>query len=495
MNKQTRMRWIVVTALALAVPVLSACAAAVDTSKSYSRGEINRGAIVSADTIRVNEYLNYYEQRFPEPGDQPLGLDLRLGNPLIPAQGEVAWLQIGLQARRGSQDIRTPLNLALVLDVSGSMDSVEKMPYLKRSLELFLPSLAPDDIVSLVAYSDDAWIVRPPAEVGDGSWIHQSVALLQPTQSTNLHAGLMLGFQLVDQNFDVRRNNRVILLTDGIANQGVVDPERIAADALSFNQAGIYLSTVGLGYDLDDDLLSTLARQGHGAYHFVDSPEEMDKIFRQEAAGLVERVANDVRLTIETAPGVALAWVSGLDDLPPAGGAEIVTIDMGAGDSQVIMAQLQVPPGPVGEKNLATITLTYQDAFAQRQRQVRQPVIATLIQGESYHPLADIEVRRNATIVASAQALRDIDGLFDQGRYEEAWRLAHQMEDELRTIAALAGDPQLVEDADLFQRYQLTLVDALGYDPAKQGFPEGAIPGETEQRWGSEADLPTVEVR
>ena len=493
--KKNQKRWREMALISLASLLLGACAAGVDTSKSYSRAVINRGAIVSADTIRINEYLNYYEQRFPEPIDQPLGLDLRLGNPVIPAHGDVAWLQIGIQARSAEENIKTPLNLALVLDVSGSMSSDSKMFNLKRSLEVFLPSLAPDDIVSIVAFSDDAWVVRNPAEVGNGDWIYHAVNSLYPMQSTNLNAGLMLGFKLVDNHFDIRRNNRVILLTDGIANRGEMNPQRIAAAALDYNEQGIYLSTIGLGYDFDDDLLSTLAHQGNGAYHFVDSPEEMDKIFRKEVDGLIERVANDVRVIIDPAPGVSLNKVSGLDSLPPSGGAEVITIDMGTGDSQVIMAELHVSPGLAGEKTLADITLRYEDAFAQRMREITLPVVATIRQIDQYYPLADIEVRRNATILASAQALRDIDKLFNQGRYQEAWELAYQMEWSLRSVASLTGDPQMIEDADLFQRYQLTLAEALGYDPGL--VPEHPQEGGDEvlERWGVDADFPTIEVR
>jgi Ca-activated chloride channel family protein len=287
----------------------------------------------------------------------------------------------------------------------------------------------------------------------------------------------------------------VILLTDGIANRGETNPKRIASAALAYNEVGIYLSTVGLGIDLDDDLLSTLARQGHGAYHFVDSPEEMDKIFRQEVEGLVERVANDVRVIIDPAPGVFLNKVSGLEDVPPSEGAEIVTIDMGAGDSQVIMVELFVQPGVSGQKTLAEVTLRYEDVFGQRQREISLPVLASIRPMKEYYALEDIEVRRNATILASAEALQDIDRLFNNGHYQLAWELAYQMEGSLRSMAALSGDPQLIEDADLFQRYQITLADALGYDPAYSTDQPLEGWGDQEERWGTADDFPTVEVR
>lgn len=467
--------------LALAAVVMAACSTAQDASKSYSRAVINRGAIVPAENIRVHEYLNYYEQRFPFPSHEPLGLDVRLGNPEVPLNGGLVWLQIGLQARATEKMERTPLNLALVLDTSGSMDAPDKMPYLKQSLMVFLSSLRPEDQVALVTYNDTAHLLWQSQLVGDGSWIRATVESLQPDGSTNLHAGLLLGLQEVERSFDIRRNNRVILLTDGIANRGVTDAGKIAAEALSYNQRGIYLSTIGLGLDFNDQLLSTLAQQGRGAYHFVDSAQEMDKVFRQEVEGLVERVANDVRISIQPVAGVELLMVTGSEGSPPANGAQVVLQDMGAGDSQVLMVQLQAGAGAIGGRRLAQVTLSYFDVFAQRTREATQ--IVDVYRGDvtRYDPLADIEVLRNVTIIGSAKALIAIDDLFKSQRYESAFNIAQAMEQDLRRVSALAGDGQMVEDADLFARYQVTLSNALGYDPIT---PPQAPNGYQPPRWG-----------
>jgi Ca-activated chloride channel family protein len=482
----------------LVIPIiLSGCAGSIDTSKSYGRAVINRGSIVPADTIRVNEYLNYYEQRFPEPDHGALGLDLRLGNPLLPISRNEAWLQIGIQARSGTETIRTPLNLALVLDTSGSMADREKMPYLKASLEVFLGSLKPEDRIAIITYNTHAQVLRSSQPVGDGRWISNVVRQLRPDGYTNLYDGLIAGFEQVSDHYDLRFNNRVILLTDGIANQGVTDPQRIAGDALAYNDQGIYLSTIGLGYDLDDDLLSTLAYQGHGAYHFVDSAEEMDKIFRQEVQGLVEKVAEELTLVLQPLNGVQLAWVSGFEGTTPAAGARIKLPDMGAGESQVVMVRMLVPDGPAGPVQLASVGLEFQDVFAARPASVQATLSASRTNSGPRDALIDVEVQRNATIVQSAEALIQIDGLFNQGRFLEAWTLAHDMEFRLREVAAAAGDPQMIEDADLFQRYQLTLASALGYDPARESPRESS--GQ-EQRWGSgetgnPTQLPEIEVR
>jgi uncharacterized protein YegL len=497
--KPWTLHWIVVLGLWGAGAVLVGCAPSVDASKAYTRGTINRGAIVPAESVRVGEYLNYYQQRFPEPVDQPLGMDLRLGNTFMPLDGGEMWVQIGLQARRGQPSMRTPLNLALVLDTSGSMAAGDKMPYLKQSLLVFLDSLQPDDEVAIVVYSTEAHVLRRSQPVGDGRWIRNVVESLSPGGNTNLYDGLMAGFDEVQHSFDLRRNNRLILLTDGRANTGVTSADSIAAGALAYNQQGIYLSTIGLGMDMNDPLLSELARQGKGAYHFVDSTEEMDKIFRQEVEGLVEQVAGDIRLSIRPLDGVKLASVTGFEGQPPARGAQVDLPPMGAGDSQVVMACLQVGPGPGGIRQLVEIDLEYSDLFARQARRERGVLTVTAANGDGFDPLADVEVRRNATIVQSAEALKAIDALFTQGRYAEAWALANAMEARLRTVAAQAGDSQMVQDADLFRRYQITLAGALGYDPASEST---SMPDNLQQpqRWGATPlpdnwALPTIELR
>jgi uncharacterized protein YegL len=475
--------------------VLSACAASQDASKAYSRGLIERGAIVPAENIRVHEYLNYYDQRFPVPADEPLGLDLRLGNTEIPTMGGEVWLQVGLQARAAVQQVRTPLNLALVLDASGSMAEPGKMSYLRQSLIVFLETLQAEDIVSIVTYDTSARVIRPAAYVGDKRWIEEAVMQIQTGGQTNLHAGMMLGFEQVDQHFDVRRNNRVILLTDGIANVGETSPVRIAEHAREYNDKGIHLSTIGLGMDMNDELLSELAQQGRGAYHFVDSAEEMEKVFVEEAEGLVERVANDVQVLIEPAPGFSLREVTGYESVPPAEGAMVQMQDMGAGDSQVLLARLEGTSAAAGIRTVATVTLVYEDPFAQRMRQMSSTLTIVVSNMANYDPVEDIELRRNVTIVETAEALKRIDELYLQGEYLSAWQVARAMEIQLREVAVQTGDQQMIDDADLFGRYQLTLESALGYDPEQEQAHPTPFEGSEQQpqRWGTET-LPTITI-
>jgi Ca-activated chloride channel family protein len=464
-SPQIRVDWLLLMLLLLALISTAACGGqAPEASKARSRAVINAGAIVPAEEVRVAEYLQYYEQHFPEPSQDAVGLDLRLGNSRMPAQGGPVWLQMGLQARSAETDIVAPLNLALVIDRSGSMSDQGKMDYVKQSLRIFLESLKPEDRVAIVTYSDEAELLLPAQPVGEGRWVQGVIDRIQPGGSTNLHAGMLLGLQEVDRTFDVRRNNRVILLTDGIANVGGTDPNQIAADALTYNQRGIYLSTIGLGLEFNDALLSQLADQGQGGYSFIDSAQEMERVFREHVAGLKQRVASEVSLTVIPEAGVQLAGLTGLEGVLPAEGASVPLWPLGSGDSAVILAHLQVQPmaGPAGVRPLARVQLNYFDEFARRPVVVEQVITVEIAPNLSgYDPTWDLEILRNVTIQQTAEGMREIDRLFQAGQYEEAWRLAGQLEAQLTNVAQLTGDSQMGEDVKLMQRYQQTLAEAV----------------------------------
>jgi hypothetical protein len=495
---------IVLAFLCIGIAVLSACASgsAPEAAKPRARAVINSGDIVPADEIRVAEYLQYYDQYFPEPINDSVGLDLRLGNTQFPAQGCMAWLQIGLQTKSATSEFVAPLNLALVIDASGSMSTADKMPYVKQSLAIFLRSLNPDDIVSIITYNDNARVLLPARQLGDGRWVQSVIDEIEPGGSTNLHAGMILGFKEVDRNFSIHRNNRVMLLTDGIANTGVTDPKAIAADALAYNQKGIYLSTIGLGLDFNDALLITLADQGKGGYTFVDSAQEMDRVFREQAASQKQAVADDVVVHVMLADGIRLIGLTGLESTPPAGGASVNLWPMSIADSEVVLAQLQVGAGGNGPRRIATVQLDYYDLLAQRQVTTEKTISGEMSSEiASYDPTWDLEILRNVTIQNTAECMKRISQMFDTTQYEAAWRLAVDLEQQLTEVARLTGDSQLNDDAALMRRYQQTLVDAVWQTEQRQPrlgeTPTAPENGERPYRGGTTTtpDLPEVEIK
>lgn len=485
MNKQSLAIKAAVCLAVTGIMLLAACspAHAPEASKPIARAAINRGDIVPASQIRTAEYLQYYDQHFPEPGKDAVGLDLRLGNNNIPAQGGTSWLQIGLQTKSAESTFVAPLNLAIVIDASGSMVDSDKMPFLKQSLAIFLRSLNSRDIISIVVYSTDAKVLLPAQPLGDGRWIQSVIDRIKPEGTTNLHAGMMLGFKEVDKNFDIRKNNRVILLTDGIANAGVTDPAAIAADALSYNQKGITLSTIGLGKDFNDLLLITLSKQGKAGYAFIDTAAEMDRVFREQATSMKQEVADNVVVRVIPGEGVRLTGITGMDGVPPAGGASINLWPMGLEDSKVILARLEVGPGWDGQRRLATVQVSYLDISSQRTVTLEKDISAQMSSRlASYDPTWDLEILRNVTIQNTAEGMKKISQMFDAGQYEAAWRTAVDLDRQLTEVARLTGDKQLSDDAVLMRKYQGTLSDAVWQMEGRRPVMPAAQPPYTEGR-------------
>ena len=141
----------------------------------------------------------------------------------------------------------------------------------------------------------------------------------------------------------------------------------------------------------------------------------------------------------------------------PTGPVQIKMHDMGTGDSQVVLARMRVASGASGRRNLATIELRYRDLFSQRDETMTQTIMADAARMNNYDATFDVEVLRNVTIQKTAEGLKEIDRLYKAQRYQDAWQLANRLEQDLRYVAKLTNEAQMIKDADMMRKYQDTL--------------------------------------
>ncbi len=379
------------------------------------------------DEVAVEEFVNYHKHRLPLPKvGQGVAMDVRWGNDEVTRNQREAVLQIGFTTAEVTErtDLR-PLNLALVIDKSGSMAADDKMSRVKESLRTMIKKLRPDDIISLVAFDSDAQVILPATRIGDGYEIKRAIDCLEPNGSTNLHAGLILGYKEAQKNYRKDATNRVILLTDGIANVGVIEPGKIAAESSEFNGQGIDLSTIGVGLELNNDLLRSLAKSGRGLYHFISDYKDIDKVFVNEVQSLISSVAKRVEVKVEYDPNLEIEQLYGYSPRHQSKSFSIGLDDMNNGLTQVVMTRFRVRD--FGKRSYPVkVRLSYFDVKGQKTVEQVQEVSLNPSDRDQCELLADSEVKKNYTIAELAQSLFEMSRAFKGGRYSEAERFLNQ---------------------------------------------------------------------
>ena len=281
----------------------------VDTA-SYAnvRRFLRSGQMPPADAVRVEEMINYFPYDYAPPkGQTPFAVHVESAAcPWNPAH---ALVKIALKGKELDAEKRPPCNLVFLIDVSGSMDEANKLPLVKKSIQLLARQLDERDRVTLAVYAGAAGLVLPATPAGDLATIDAAVERLQAGGSTAGGAGIRLAYDEARKSFLPDGNNRVVLCTDGDFNVGIVDSGELAGFIAERAKQGIFLTVLGFGMgNYKDDRLETLADKGNGNYAYVDSFSEARKTLAEQAAGTLFAIAKDVKLQIEFNPAQVAAY-------------------------------------------------------------------------------------------------------------------------------------------------------------------------------------------
>ena len=201
---------------------------------------------------------------------------------------------------------KVPLNLSIVIDHSGSMQG-EKMEYAKKAAKEIVNKLTPDDYVSIVIYDESIEVIQTSVQVLDKAVITGKIDKIRSAGSTNLWGGTEKGYEQVKANYKKSYVNRVLLISDGLANVGITSNYEIKKKVQGYkDQEGITLSTFGVGLDYNELLMTDMAEAGSGNYYFIDSPDKMTTLFDKELNGLLNVAAQNAELKIKLPAGVKL---------------------------------------------------------------------------------------------------------------------------------------------------------------------------------------------
>jgi Ca-activated chloride channel family protein len=264
-----------------------------------------------------------------------------------------------------SEGQRKDVRLTFVIDVSGSMEEDNKMEMVKYGLTRLVDRLGPNDRISIVAFSDSAWIVLEPTAVESRYRILDAINSLYPTNSTNTEAGLYMGYDLAYRNYVEGAVNRVILASDGMANVGNTNPDTLSQYAHDYYGRGVYLSTVGVGRgNYDDRFLEQLADKGNGNYSYLDSSEAADRVFSQDVNGTLQTIAKDAKIQVDFNPNSVRSYrLLGYENRAVADqNFRNDTVDAGeVGAGQNVTALYEVQLNSEGSRDALTVRVRYED--------------------------------------------------------------------------------------------------------------------------------------
>ena len=271
---------------------------------SYSniRRFLTSGQLPPRDAVRIEEMLNYFSYEYPQPeGAEPFSVT----TDVIPApwNRHHRLVRVGLQGREARADTLPPSNLVFQIDVSGSMQSPDKLPLLKSAFKLLVGQLREEDRVALVVYAGAAGLVLPPTTGADKTTILDAIEALEAGGSTAGGAGIRLAYDVARRHHVRDGINRVILATDGDFNIGVSSDAEMVRLIEEKRAQGTSLTVLGFGTgNLKDSKMEKLADHGNGNYAYIDNLAEARKVLVREIGGTLVTIAKDVKLQIEFNP-------------------------------------------------------------------------------------------------------------------------------------------------------------------------------------------------
>ncbi|SPC05679.1 putative lipoprotein, Von Willebrand factor type A domain [Cupriavidus oxalaticus] len=410
----------------------------VDTgSYSNMRRLLNAGRLPPADAVRVEELLNYFPYDYAQPADgRPFAVHTALAPAPWPPSNVL--LRIGIKGKDIASGALPAANLVFLVDVSGSMDSPDKLPLLKSSLKLLVNKLRAQDRITLVTYAGSTRVALPPTPGSDKAAISAAIDQLVAGGSTAGASGIALAYQAAQQGYIAGGINRVLLATDGDFNVGVTDYRQLKGMVEEKRRSGVSLSTLGFGTgNYNEQLMEQLADAGDGAYSYIDNLMEGNKVLVNEVSSTLATIARDVKIQVEFNPATVREYrLIGYENRMLAredfNNDKVDAGDIGAGHTVTALYELTLAgqpgladplryqpatptsPAPGRDGELAHVKLRYKLPAASTSQ-----LMDVIVARQAIRPLAqgDDDFRFAAAVAGFGQALRG-------GKHTGSWGYA-----------------------------------------------------------------------
>lgn len=353
----------------------------------------------------------------------------------------------------GQLPARPPLNLGLVIDRSGSMVGGRKLEHARDAAIFAVEQLLPTDRVSVTVYDSEVRVIVPNTPARKKDAIIAQIRGIRAGSTTALHAGWKAGATQTLEHARPGQLNRVLLLSDGLANEGLTDPNAIAAEARHVAEGGVSTSTLGVGDDYNEDLMESMARQGQGNYYFIEDAAQLADMFKTELHDLTALVGHRISLGVEPTPGVQVLEV--LNDFDRLETGRWKLPNLVAGSAVRAIVRLRVGPRP-GRSAIASFRLAW-DAAKQDVRTTRAlPLELPSVSKANWEQLdQDPEIVEQVGLLMSARARREAALAMERGDAEQcqvhldqAWGFTGALPMSPGTQADLSAIQRLASDLD-----------------------------------------------
>ena len=404
---------------------------------------LNRGQLPPQDAVRVEEMINYFAYDYPLPTDKSRPFSVTTEIAPTPWNRDTHLLRVGLKGYDVSPERLPAANLVFLVDVSGSMNSPDKLPLLKSGLTLLVQQLKARDRVAIAVYAGASGVVLESTPGDQHAKIISALERLSAGGSTNGGAGIRLAYALAEQGYIAGGINRVLLATDGDFNVGTVNFEALKDLIAQKRQSGISLTTLGFGTgNYNDHLMEQLADAGNGNYAYIDTLNEANKVLVSEMASTLQTIAKDVKIQLEFNPAVVAEYrLVGYENRAlkreDFNNDKIDAGDIGAGHTVTALYEITLAGGkgariePLryggssvveGKKDeLAWLRLRYKLPDANQSLLIEQPIARATIKRDIAQASPDL--RFAAAVAVFGQLLRGGKYTNEFG-YEEVLRLA-----------------------------------------------------------------------
>lgn len=380
----------------------------VDTaSYTIARKFLDDGFLPDQNSVRVEEFVNYFDQGYEPPTDGAFAIHVD-GSPSPFGNSNHLLVRVGLQGKELTEEQRQDATLVFTIDVSGSMAREDRLDLVKQSLRLLVDELGSDDKVAIVIYGDRGSVLLEATEARERGKILKAIDSLQPGGSTYVEDGLKVAYKLAVDEVEPNRITRVMVLSDGVGNVGNTGPDSILRQVQEYVDQGVTLTTVGFGMgNYNDILMEQLANDGDGAYYYVDTLSEAQRIFVDDLTGTLQVIAKDAKVQVEFNPETVSRYrLLGYENRDVADedfrDDEVDAGEIGAGHSVTALYELKLRADAEG--TLGTVYMRYEDVglneVVEINREFRNEDLATSFEE------ASLTFQLSAVVAEFAEVLR-----------------------------------------------------------------------------------------